>query len=44
MQRMKRLHVGLGLAAFESRVLASVVPIDKEHSKWSFDWKMINQF
>ena len=32
------------LAAFESRVLASVVAVDKKHSKRSFDWEMINQF
>ena len=32
------------LAAFESRVLASVVAVNEEHSKRSFDWEMINQF
>jgi hypothetical protein len=32
------------LAALESRMLASVVAVDEEHSKWSFDWEMINKF
>ncbi len=32
------------LAALESRMLASIVAVDEEHPKWSFDREMINLF